>query len=111
MNGVMTDEQMWTLIVAFLSSTFVLPVLQQPHWNPGPRAAMTFGYSIVAGLGTAYFTGGFAGVHDVRSGLSAVLLMLVGTIAFYKGFAKPTGLAPAVEAATSPNSFSTRSRR
>jgi hypothetical protein len=102
---------MWELIVAFLSATIVLPILQQPRWSTGARATLTFIYTIAVGLVTAYLTGAFAGVHDVHSGISAVLTMLVGVIAFYHGFAQPTGIAPAIEAATSPNSFSASSRR
>jgi hypothetical protein len=98
----MGDLQMWELLVGFLSATFVLPVIQQPRWSQKTRAAVTFLYSIVVGLATAYFAGAFDGVRDVRTGVSAVLLMLVSAIASYKGFAQPTGVAPAIEQATSP---------
>lgn len=97
----MSDLQMWELIVGFLSATFVLPVIQQPHWTDKRRSLVTFAYSIVVGLGTAYLTGAFSGVRDIRTGVSAVLLMLVTAVASYKGFAKPTNIAPAIEDATS----------
>lgn len=99
----MTDLQMWDLVVGFLSATFVLPIIQQPGWSEKLRAGVTFVYSIVVGLGTAYLTGAFDGVRDVRTGVSSVLLMLVTAVASYKGFAKPTGVAPAIENATSPS--------
>lgn len=99
----MTDLQMWELIVGFLSATLVLPMIQQPQWTTRTRAAVTFVYAVVVGLVTAYLTGAFAGVHDFRTGVSSVLLMLVTAIASYRGFAKPTGLAPAIERATSPS--------
>lgn len=98
----MTDLEMWNLIVGFLSATFVIPIVQQPQWTSRVRAAVTFAYSVVAGLVTAWLTGSFNGVHDVRAGVSAVLLTLVTAIASYKGFGQPTGLAPAIEQATSP---------
>lgn len=98
----MTELQMWELLVGFLSATFVLPVIQQPKWTEKTRAAVTFVYAVVVGLGTAYLTGAFEGVHDVRTGVSSVLLMLVSAVASYKGFAKPFGVAPAIEQATSP---------
>ncbi len=98
----MSDLQMWTLVVGFLSATFVLPVIQQPRWSTRLRAAVTFLYSVVVGLGTAYLTGSFSGVHDVRTGVSAVLFTLITAIASYRGFAQPTGIAPTIEAATSP---------
>jgi hypothetical protein len=99
----MTDLQMWELIVGFLSATFVLPMVQQPHWTVRTRASVTFVYAVVVGLVTAYLVGAFAGVHDFRTGVSSVLLMLVTAIASYRGFAKPTGIAPTIERATSPN--------
>lgn len=100
----MNDLQQWELIVGFLSATFVLPIIQQPRWPSAARAAVTFVYATVVGLVTAYLTGAFEGVHDVRTGVSAVLFLLITAIASYRGFAKPTGIAPAIESATSPSS-------
>lgn len=99
----MNDLQMWELVGGFLSATFVLPVIQQPRWSAALRALVTFAYSIVVGLMTAYLVGAFAGVHDLRTGVSAILLMLVTSVASYKGFAQPTGIAPGIERATSPS--------
>lgn len=99
----MTDLQMWELIGGFVSATLVLPVIQQPRWTSRTRAAVTFVYAVIVGLVTAYLTGAFEGVHDVRTGVSSVLLLLVTAVASYRGFAKPTGIAPSIERATSPN--------
>jgi drug/metabolite transporter (DMT)-like permease len=96
------DLAMWNLTIGFLSATFVLPVIQQPHWSSKLRAFVTFIYSIVVGLGTAYFTGAFSHLPDVRAGITSVLLTLIAAISSYKGFALPTGVAPSIEAATSP---------
>jgi len=96
------DLAMWNLIVGFISATVILPLIQQPTWTARTRAAVTFVYSVVAGLGTAYFTGAFDHFTDVRAGISSVLFTLVAAIGSYKGFAQPTGIAPALEAATSP---------
>ncbi len=98
----MPDLQMWELIIGFLSATFVLPIIQQPRWRAGTRAIVTFVYCVVAGLVTAYLNGAFSAVSDLRTGVSAVLFMLVTAIASYKGFAQPTQIAPAIERATSP---------
>lgn len=98
----MTDLAMWNLLVGFLSATFVLPVIQQPRWSAGQRAGVTFAYSIVVGLGVAFFTGAFDHVSDVRAGITSVLMTLIAAIASYKGFAQPTGVAAAIESATSP---------
>lgn len=96
------DLAMWNLIVGFISATFVLPVIQQPRWSSARRAAVTFVYSVIVGLGTAFFTGAFSHLDDVRAGITSVLLTLVAAIASYRGFAKPVGVAPAIENATSP---------
>lgn len=97
----MTDAAMWALVVGFVSATFVLPVIQQPSWNARVRALVTFFYSIAVGLGTVFFTDGF-GV-GIRPIASTILLTLVTAISTYKGFAQPTGVAPAIEASTSPD--------
>lgn len=98
----MTDLQMWQLITGFLSATFVIPVFQQPRWSNRQRALFTFAYCVVLGLVTAYLGGAFNGLHDVRAGVSSVLFTLITAIASYNGFAKPVGVAPAIENATSP---------
>lgn len=103
MGDPMGNLAMWNLIIGFLSATFVLPVIQQPNWSAAKRSGVTFFYSIVVGLGTAYFTGAFASLTDVSAGVTSVLLTLIAAISSYKGFAQPTGVAAAIESATSPN--------
>jgi cation transport ATPase len=98
----MSDLMMWNLIVGFLSATFVLPVVQQPHWSSAQRAAVTFAYSVLTGAVVAYLTGAFAHLNDAQAVISSVLTTLVTAIATYKGFAQPTGVAAAIESATSP---------
>ena len=99
----MSDLQMWDLVIGFLSATFVLPVLQQPHWTSRARALLTFAWSILCGAGVTYLGGAFShlGGAGGRAVVSSVLLTLVAAVGSYKGFAKPTGIAPAIEAATS----------
>lgn len=97
----MSDLQMWEMIVAFLSATFVIPILQQPRWSDATRAVVTFLYSIVVGVVTAYLEGSLGTIRDFRTGVTAVLMFLVVCVASYKGFAKPIGIAPAIESATS----------
>lgn len=97
----MTDVQMWDLVVGFVSATLVLPLLQQPRWSSGARAGVTFAFCLVVGVVTAYLNGELDGVQDFRAGVSSVLWLLVATISVYHGFAKPVGIAPAIESATS----------
>lgn len=96
----LSDVAMWEMVVGFLSATFVLPLIQQPRWAERARALVTFLWSILSGLGTIYLTDGFRDVDTVREVATSILLVLVSAIASYYGFAKPTGIAPAIERAT-----------
>jgi len=91
-----TDLMMYSAIVGFVSSMFIIPVIQQPHWTTQVRAAVTFAYCVLAGLGTAYFTGEF----DIANLTTSILSVFVTAIATYKGLAEKT-TAPVIEAATS----------
>jgi len=88
---------MWAIIVGFFSP-IVLSVIQQPKWSERVQSIVAFVYSLIAGAITAYFSGAF---DSVANAVTAILLVLVATIAFYKGFWKPTGVSPAIEGATS----------
>lgn len=96
----LTDVGMWEVVVGFLSATFVLPVIQQPSWSERGRALVTFVWSVLVGLGTVFFTDGFRDVDTPREVAASILLVLVSAVASYHGFAKPTGIAPAIERAT-----------
>jgi hypothetical protein len=102
----MSTIDMWNLIVGFLSATFVLPLIQRPEtqWSKRRRSVVTVGYCLIVGAGTTWITGGLDQdwAHDVRAAATAVLLVFVSAIATYRGFAKPSGLAAAIENATSP---------
>lgn len=95
----MSDLEMYSLLVGFFLPLGI-SVVQQPRWPDGLRAVCTFVLCAVAGLGTAYFQGDLTG----RRVISAVLLVLVAALTSYRNFWKPTRLAPALEAATSPGS-------
>lgn len=97
-----SDLLMWNLIVGFISATFVLPVIQQPTWSTSRRAVVTFVYSVIVGIGVAFFTDAFGHLNDARAAITSILVTLISAIAVYRGFAKPTGVAGAIEAATSP---------
>lgn len=97
----MTDLQMWDLIWGFIGANFLLPIVQQPKWSTPVRAGVTFGFCLISGVVIAKLNGAFHDVHDLRSGMSSVILLLIATIGAYQGFGKPTGIAPAIERFTS----------
>jgi len=87
---------MWALIVGFLLPP-LLAIIQQPSWPAPVRSVVAFVACAAAGAGTAYFQGDLTGERFVEAGL----VVLVTSIATYKGFWKPTTVAPKVENATS----------
>lgn len=91
----MTNLAMWSLVVGFVSP-IILSIIVQPGWSSRAQAVVAFIWSLIAGGMTAYF-GGALNTQDV---VSCVLIVLVSAISFYKGFWKPTGIAPVVENAT-----------
>lgn len=93
----LTNLDMWNLVAGFLSATFILPILQQPSWSTRLRSLLTFAYSLVVGFITAFVAGDLDAADLIRS----VLLVFMMTIATYKGFAQPTGIAASIENATS----------
>lgn len=87
---------MWNLIVGFLVPNLIA-VIQQPKFSEGARAMVTALVSIAGGLGTTYFSDQF-NLGDIAG---SILVVGVASISFYKGFWKPTGVAPAIESKTS----------
>lgn len=95
---ILSSLEMWNMVIGFISATFILPVIQQPSWSEKTRSLVTFVYAVLVGGGSTYFADEFTGEQLTRS----ILLTLISAIATYKGFAKPTNIAPAIEGATSP---------
>ncbi len=97
----MNDLAMWSLILGFFVPP-VVAVIQQPRWNDGLRAVVTFVFSILVALGSLVFddTLGFHAALDAENWISATLLVLVTAISTYKGLWQKTGIAPAIESST-----------
>lgn len=95
-NAVVSDAQMWSLIVGFLSP-LVIAVIQQPTWRGPIRVAVTAGFSLVAGMVTAALNGDLTG----RSTVSCFLIVAVTSIAAYQNLWRPARAAPWIEAKTS----------
>lgn len=93
----MDNAQMFAVIIAFFIPP-VLALVQQPTWPDWLRSALMFVVAVAVGTGTLYFAGTLA----FDTGLATnILLVLVTAIGVYHGFYKPTGIAPAIEHATS----------
>lgn len=94
----MNNLVMWNLVIGFLLPTLI-SVLQQPRFSQTVRSLITAVVCVLGGLGTAYFNDQF-NTGDV---VGSILITMVAAITFYKGFWKPTGVAPSIEDATSTN--------
>lgn len=88
---------MWSALVGGFAPLLVA-VIQQPSWSRQRRAIVTLIASLILGVGTAYFNTQLNG----RGILSSVLVVAFAAWTSYLGLWKPTRVAPAIEAATSP---------
>jgi hypothetical protein len=96
---VLDNAALWALAVGFVSPP-VIALIQQRTWSPRVKALIAFGFALIVAAVTAYFNGLFT-VPDIgRLGL----LIFLSAVASYQGFWKPTGVAPAIEKATSVSS-------
>jgi Na+/H+-translocating membrane pyrophosphatase len=86
---------LWATIVAFVTGP-LLSIVQQSKWSNRVRSVVMFAWACVAGAGTAYFQGDLTGRRFVEAGM----VILVGGIAVYHGFWKPTGVSPKIEEVT-----------
>lgn len=91
----LSNVAMWAIVVGFLQPP-VLSLIMQTKWNDRLKALVAFGFSLVTGAGTAWLNGSLNGVGI----LTGILVVAVTSIAFYKGFWKPTGVSPSIERAT-----------
>ena len=96
----MSNATAWAMIVGFISSLFIIPIIQQPGWSAMRRSVVTFAYCILAGLGTIFFAGDF----NLRDSATTILTVFVLAIGTYKGLAQYLPSTQAIEHATSPSS-------
>ena len=91
----MSDLAMWSLIAGFFLPP-VQAIVQQQHWSQSLRAIVNFFACLLVGAGVAYFSAALTGKTWVES----ALVVLVTSIATYRGTWKPAGIAPQIEAGT-----------
>jgi len=82
-----------------------LAIIQQPKWPSTVRAVVTFIACVIAGLITVAVAGDL-NFSDPNQWITSVLFVLVTAVATYKGFWKPTNIAPKIEGTSSPSSGS-----
>lgn len=94
----MSNTAMWALIVGFFLPIGIA-VIQQRHWSTGFRAVIGFLICLLAAVGTVLIQ---VGSWDWHKWVQSALLIVVTAISTYEGFWKKTGIAPSVEASTTP---------
>ena len=92
------DLVMWATIVGFVSP-LIISIIQQPKFNEGAKAIITFLYCLVTSFITVILEGRFTQERFI----TCMLFVFVTAITAYKGLWKPTGASPAIEQATSPS--------
>jgi hypothetical protein len=91
------NAALWALAVGFLAPP-VISVIQQSKWSRRTQSWVAFGFCLVLGTLTAWFTGLFT-ITDIGR---LALLVFLSSAASYQALWKPTGISPAIEAVTPP---------
>jgi hypothetical protein len=86
---------LWLLAVGFFSP-LVIAVIQQTRWSARRQSLVAFAFYVVVAAVTAWLQGIFTGFGLV----TAFLVIFVTAATAYRNLWKPTGVAPAIEAAT-----------
>ena len=93
----LTDADIWSLLVG-AGMPPIVALLIRVRWQPWQKAVTAAAVSIAGGGVTAWLGGYMHGMTAVR----CVLVVLLSTLAFYRLWWRPSGIAPAIEKATSP---------
>lgn len=96
----MTDLQFYSALVGLLLPLGSAIVIQR-NWASQVKAVVQALLAFVAAVVLTYTEGNLDGDH-LRQLFMAFVIVAVPAIAAYYGFYKPTGVAPAIENATSP---------
>jgi len=95
----LSNPELWAAALAVVLPP-VIAVVNQPRWSAMAKGIFMMLVATADGLGTAYFNDSFHG----RTIVSGILLSVIVIGATYHTLWKPSGIAPGIEAATSPRS-------
>lgn len=93
----MTDSTSFDLAVGGVVMPFVIALLNQSSWNPKLRGLVAF----AACLGMAALLAAFHGTLTLDNWRDTAIVVTGSAMVMYHSLWKPSGLAPAVESATS----------
>lgn len=86
----MTNPEMYAVLVGFVLPP-LLSIIMQWKWSSGTKAVVAFVACLVAGAGTAYFSGQIG-----RDVLTDILIVFVTAKTTYEALWKPTGVTGAI---------------
>lgn len=78
------NAALFSVLVGFFLP-MVVAVINQPHWSDQVRGLMAMVSSIVAGAGTAYFSGHWDSTDILRSIMIVLIISQVAYTTFFKG--------------------------
>ena len=96
-TNLLTDADIWSLLVG-AGMPPIVALLIRAQWQSWQKAVTAAAVSVVGGGVTAWLGGYLHGMTIVR----CVLMVLLSTLGFYRIWWRPSGIAPAIEKATSP---------
>lgn len=94
----MSELEQWNFIVG-AGLPLLIAVLQRPTFPAAARSMITVATCAIAALIEVHLV---HGLHIDGHLFSSILQVTASAIIFYKGVWQPTGLAPVIEAKTSP---------
>ena len=93
----LSDLDIWSILAGF-GMPLLIAFISSARWPGWARALVAVAVCIAGGTMTALLTGYYGGVPMLR----AVLVTLIAALGFYRVWWKPSGIAPAIEAKTTP---------
>jgi hypothetical protein len=90
------ETDVWYLLVTGTVLPLVISLIQQRHWNTTVQSIVALVVCIAAASAISIH----AGVTSGQGVAGAAIIVITVTKALYEAFWKPTGIAPAIENAT-----------
>lgn len=97
--SMLADTASWAMLAAVVTP-LLTSVAQRPSWPKRVRVAISVAVSVVVALVTLLANGAFN--EGPQTVLSIIALVVVTSAASYRNIWKPSGIALAIESATSP---------
>lgn len=95
----MTDTASFDLAIGGVAMPFLIAIINQSHWSPKVRGVVAF----AACLGAAALLSALHGTLTLTHWRDSAILVTGAAMVMYHALWRPSGLAPALEDATTLN--------